>query len=47
MAVTTLKRKARRNASKADKKAQKIKLLNKKPVIKKVEIEELRAQASK
>mgnify|MGYP006983098311 CR=1 FL=1 len=43
MAVTTLKRKARRNSAKAGKKAQKMKLLNWKPVIKKVDIEELRA----
>lgn len=42
MAVTTLKRKARRNSAKAEKKAQKIKLLNWKPVIKKVDVEELR-----
>lgn len=43
MAVTTLKRKARRNSAKAEKKAQKIKILSRKPVIKKIEIEELRA----
>lgn len=43
MAVTTLKRKARRNSAKAEKKAQKIKILSRKPVIKKIEIEDLRA----
>lgn len=45
MAVTTLKRKARRNSAKAEIKAQKLKLLNKKPVIKKVDIESLKKQA--
>lgn len=42
MGVTTLKRKARRNSARAEVRAQKLKLLNKKPVIKKVDIEELK-----
>jgi len=46
MAVTTLKRKARRNSARAEVKAQKLKLLNKKPVIKKVDIESLKQEAS-
>jgi hypothetical protein len=46
MGVTTLKRKARRNSAKAEIRAQKMKLLIKKPVIKKVTIEDLKSQSS-
>lgn len=46
MAVTRLKRKEKRNKTVARQRQENIKLLTKVPVIKKVDIEELRKQAS-
>jgi hypothetical protein len=45
MAVTRLKRKDKRNKANANARKAKIKLLTKTPVIKKVDIEELKKQA--
>lgn len=47
MAVTRLERKGRKNKAKASKRNQSIKLLNRKPVIKNVDIEEIKAEFSK
>ncbi|WP_186756373.1 hypothetical protein [Echinicola salinicaeni] len=47
MAVTTLKRKARRNRQRQVTRVIKIKQLNAKPVIKNVDVEELKKDFSK
>lgn len=47
MAVTQLKRKARRNRAIANNKVDAIKKLVLKPIIKKVDVEELKAQFAK
>lgn len=47
MAVTRLKRKERRNRAVANNKQADIKRLTQKPIIKKVEVEELKAEFAK